>query len=613
MVSRYFAIGFFALCFGAFFLNQAIGQASHQAVLPPELKWNGKSAAFVAAKNDPWITPAEQSDLSRTPRYDETVKWLQKLVAAAPELKMISLGKSPEDRDIWMVIASKERAFTPTALRATGKPIFLAQAGIHSGEIDGKDAGMMLLRDMTVANKKRDLLDGANLLFVPILSVDAHERFSAYGRINQRGPVETGWRTNARNLNLNRDYAKLDTPELRAVIRAINEWNPDLYFDLHVTDGADYQYDITFGYTGKHGYSPAIATWLDEALRPHVERDLKAMGHIPGPLIFAMNGRDFQQGTVDWTPSPRFSTGYGDVRHLPTVLVENHSLKPYKQRVLGTYVLLESTMRLLAKEAKKLRAAMSADRQHRLQDISLTWRAPQNRPPELMDFLGVESREFFSKITNNSYVEWTGKPVATKIPLIRMNEPELTVRRPAAYWIPAPWHEVIERLAMHGIQMEKIAAPRDVEVEMYRIQEAKLAEQPFEGHVPVTGKPVIEKQARRFPAGSVRIATDQPLGDLAVLLLEPNSPDSFFQWGFFLEVLSPTEYVEAYVMQPMAERMLAEDAKLKAEFEQKLKVDSTFAKNPQERLQWFYQHTPFFDGEWNLYPVARETKREKEN
>jgi hypothetical protein len=585
-----------------------IGQASGQSILPPALPWSGKSPSLVAAQNDPWITPAERSDLTRTPRYDETVQWLQKLVAAAPELKMVSLGKSAEGRDIWMVIASKERAFAPVALRAAGKPILLAQAGIHSGEIDGKDAGMMLLRDMTVANKKRDLLDGANLLFVPILSVDAHERFSAYGRINQRGPVETGWRTNARNLNLNRDYAKLDTPELRAMIRALNEWDPDLYFDLHVTDGADYQYDVTFGYTGKHGYSPAIATWLDEALRPNVERDLKAMGHIPGPLVFAANGRNFQQGTVDWTASPRFSNGYGDVRHLPTVLVENHSLKPYKQRVLGTYVLLESTMRLLAQEAKKLREATSADRQRRRQDVPLTWSVPQNHPREMMDFLGVESRELFSKITNSNYVEWTGKPVATKIPLIRMNQPELTVRCPAAYWIPAAWHEVIARLAMHGIQMEKISAPRAVEVEMYRIHDAKLAEQPFEGHATVTGKPVVEKQTRRFPAGSVRIPTDQPLGDLAVLLLEPDSPDSFFQWGFFLEVLSPTEYVEEYVMQPMAERMLAGDAQLEAEFEQKLKADSTFAKKPQERLQWFYQRTPFFDGEWNLYPVAREVK-----
>jgi hypothetical protein len=380
-----------------------------------------------------------------------------------------------------------------------------------------------------------------------------------------------------------------------------------LYFDLHVTDGVDYQYDITFGYNGNHAYSPAIATWLDEALRPHVERDLKAMEHIPGPLIFAVNGRNFQQGIIDFTAGPRFSNSYGDARHLPTVLVENHSLKPYKQRVLGTYVLLESTMRLLSKETTKLRAAIAADRNRRAQNVPLTWRVPQ-RPPEMIELLAVESRVLPSKITGGDFVQWTGRPVTIKVPYLRMTEPVLTARRPQAYWIPPAWSEVIERLAMHDIQMEKLSAPREVEVEMYRVQEAKLAEQPFEGHVPVTGKPVAEKQTRRFPAGSVRISTDQPLGDLAALLLEPNSPDSFFQWGFFLEILSPTEYVEEYVMQPMAERMLAEDAKLKAEFEQKLKADSTFAKNPQERLQWFYHRTSFFDSEWNLYPVAREVK-----
>ena len=189
----------------------AAGQSNGAAILPPALKWHGKSQSLIAAKNDPWITPAEQSDFVRTPRYDETMQWLRKLAEAAPELEMITLGKSPEGRDIWMVAASKEQAFTPAQMRATGKPIFLAQGGIHAGEIDGKDAGMMLLRDMTVAGKKRDLLEKANFLFVPIFNVDGHERFSAFSRINQRGPAEAGWRTNARNLNLNRDYAKIDS------------------------------------------------------------------------------------------------------------------------------------------------------------------------------------------------------------------------------------------------------------------------------------------------------------------------------------------------------------------------------------------------------------------
>lgn len=587
--------------------TQLFGQASQQGILPPELPWNGKSQALIAAQNNPWITPAEKNGFVKTPRYDETVSWLRKLCEAAPELKMISLGASPEGREIWMVIASKEKTFTPAGLRASGKPVFLAQAGIHSGEIDGKDAGMMLLRDMTVGNKKRDLLEGVNLLFIPIFSVDAHERVSPYNRINQRGPAEMGWRTTARNLNLNRDYAKLDAVEMRALIRALNEWEPDLYFDIHVTDGADYQYDITFGYNGKHGYSPAIANWLDEFLTPAIYRDLQAQGHIPGPLIGGpADGRDFNSGLVDWTAPPRFSNGYGDVRHLPTVLVENHSLKPYKQRVLGTYLLLESTMRVLAMQGSTLQKAIAADRGRRLPEVPLTWRVPRQSSEEKILFLGVEAKQIFSTITHSDYVQWTGKPYQAMIPLLRMSEPAISVKRPKAYWIPPAWHEVIERLARHGIQMERIASPVEIEVEMYRLHEPKLAERPFEGHVNMTGKTVVEKRKRQYPAGAVRIVTDQPLGDLAVVLLEPDSPDSFLQWGFFLEIMSATEYVEDYVMQPMAERMLAEDVQLKSAFDQKVRQDSTFAKSPRERLQWFYRQTPFHDSEWNLYPVGRE-------
>jgi hypothetical protein len=159
--------------------------------------WNGASRALLLPAEHPWATPFEQSGLTRSPSYDDTVAWLRRLVEAAPQqLKMVSLGDSDEGRAIWMVIASRDGAATPEALRAHGLPVLLAQAGIHSGEIDGKDAGMMFLRDLTVVGTKRALLDQASFLFIPILSVDAHERSSPYGRINQRGPAETGWRSN---------------------------------------------------------------------------------------------------------------------------------------------------------------------------------------------------------------------------------------------------------------------------------------------------------------------------------------------------------------------------------------------------------------------------------
>jgi hypothetical protein len=419
-----------------------------------------------------------------------------------------------------MVIASRDGAATPEELHASGRPVLLAQGGIHSGEIDGKDAGMMLLRDLTVGGRPGrrlgELLDRASLLFVPILSVDAHERSSPYGRINQRGPAEMGWRTNARNLNLNRDYAKLDTPEVRAVVAAIERWRPDLYLDLHVTDGMDFQYDITWGFNGRHGWSPAIAGWLSDRLAPSVNQSLTAMGHVPGPLFFPLDANDQEKGILEWTGSPRFSNGYGDARHLATVLVENHSLKPFRRRVLGTYVLLESGLRALGEHGAELRRATAADRAGRPDPLTLAWKV--GAEPAKTTLAAIEQRQVESAAAGGPVTRWTGRPVTLEVPRVVMSEPAATATAPAAYWIPPGWPEVVERLRAHGIATERIDEPRELDVEVYRVEGAELATEPFEGHVRVTADPVMERRRQRFPAGAVRVSLDQPLGLLAALV-----------------------------------------------------------------------------------------------
>ncbi len=581
--------------------------AAGTPILPPVAPFEGASRSLMVSSDDPWVTPAERTQLTATPSYRETVAWLERLVEAAPELEMVSLGVSVEGRTIWMVVASADGAFSPAALRRSGKPILLAQAGIHSGEIDGKDAGLMLLRDLTVGGSQRALLDRAHFLFVPIFNVDGHERSSRFGRINQRGPIEMGWRTNARNLNLNRDYAKADTPEMQAMIRALVTWQPDLYLDLHVTDGVDYQYDITFGFAGSQGYSPSIAAWLTDRFRPSASRALEAQGHVPGPLVFAADGRTTAGGLFDWSASgPRFSDGYGGARHLPTVLVENHSLKPYDQRVLGTYVLLASTLELLGREGGALRAAITTDEARRPAEVPLAWTVPQDVPPKTIPFLGIGSRLETSVASGIDEVVWTGAPEQVEVPVFSPTAVATSVTRPRAYWVPPSWPEVIERLALHGVEMERIAQPRRLRAEVYRFEDAALQPQAFEGRARVTATPTPAIREVHYPAGSVRIPTDQPLGDLAVVLLEPLGPDSFFQWGFFLEILQQTEYVEGYVMAPMAEAMLRENPALKSAFSDKLANDEAFAADAQARLRWFYERTPFLDERWRLYPVARE-------
>ncbi|MBL0355795.1 MAG: M14 family metallopeptidase [Chitinophagaceae bacterium] len=603
--------------------------ANAQSILPPVIDWHGKSESLIAKTNNVWITPAEKSGFVTTPDYNETINWFKKLTTASPLLTMVTIGKSVEGRDIFMIIASTDKNITAEALKKSSKSLLLVQAGIHSGEIDGKDAGMMLLRDIAFNNKK-SLLDKVNFLFIPILSVDAHERTSPYNRPNQRGPQNQGWRTNAQNLNLNRDWAKLDTRELRSVIKVINEYNPVLFMDIHVTDGADYQYDITYGGNGKQGYSQGIRNWLETNYQTFTSNELRASGHIPGPLTYSTNDRDFSQGMVIQTGGPRFSDVYGDLRHLATILVENHSLKPFKQRVLGTYVLLESTLKFLSASGQSLKQITAADKAKRISKVPLQWKVPQFKnavgydtranqpvtvativPPDSFQLAAIEHVIRKSSVTNADYVEWLGKPIKLTVADYKSTEPFDFITRPKGYWVPASCDVVIERLKLHGIKMDVITQPREVSVEMYRIADFSFGNDngktlPFQGHMQVTGTTNSEMRKQLFPVGSVYIFTDQPLGDLAVILLEPSSKDSYFSWGFFNSIFERTEYIEAYVMEPMAKKMLEDSPALQKEFEEKKTGDKAFANDPNAILTWFYSKTKYYDERYLLYPVGRE-------
>jgi len=571
-------------------------------ILPPIKKWQGKSESLIQSANNPWQTYSEKTQLTDTPNYQDTVKYLNRLVASDSRLHKVSLGKSPQGRDIWMVIASKEGVNNPEALHKLQKPTLLVQAGIHSGEIDGKDAGLMLLRDI-IHGVQGELIDKVNLLFIPILSVDAHERISPFNRVNQRGPKNMGWRTNARNLNLNRDYAKLDTPELRHLIRAINLWKPDLYFDVHVTDGEDYQYDNTYGVNLTYGDSPNISNWMESRFRPRINAALKAKGHKGGPLTFSVDKMDFNKGIVGWSPSPRFSNGYGDIRQLPTVLIENHSLKPYKQRVLGTYILIEESLKLLEKEGQELIAAKEKDQTNRPKEMVIAWETNKDSP-DSMDFAGIEFTKQKDQITGLDFIQWTGKPKTYKdLPIFVMNKPKQTVEIPKSYWIPPQYKDVIERIKIHGLKMK--IHPNKITIKASRLKADKfdLKPEPFEGRQMVSSTFLVEEDVYELPKNSVEISTDQNLGRLAVSLLDPRAPDSFFAWGFFNQIFQRTEYIESYVLIPMAKKLFASNKNLKTEFDNLKNTDEKFAKDQQAQMQWIYRHSNYYDKEHLVYPI----------
>jgi len=576
-----------------------------QDIMPPTLPWNGKSKELLVDKSEKWVTPFELSDGFESPTYSETMAWVEKLAANSEYLSIVTIGTSEQGKPIQLVIASKDQSFSADELSTSVKPLIFFQAGIHAGEIDGKDAGMMLLRDISQGSKLA-LLDDSNLLFIPILNVDGHERRSEYGRVNQRVPKVMGWRTNAQNLNLNRDYTKLETAGIQAVARVINSYDPDLYIDIHVTDGADYQYDITYGYVATGGYSPQISNWLSTYFQPEVDQALKDKGHIPGPLLFAANGNDFTQGNVAFSFSPRFSHTYGDIKHIPSILIENHSLKPFEQRVLGTYVFLEQAIKTVSGHFAELQAAVKSDKNQKPSEITVKFDFRET-PADSMEFLGIASRTETSDITGRDFVVWEGKEITQIVPSLLMDRPVENVGVPKAYWIPAEWSSVIQKMADHGIEMEILTEEKKLNLEFSTIVDYKMSNQPYEGlmRIQTVNLDKLERTVTLQP-GSARISTDQSLAELVVILMEPESIDSFFQWGYFNSILAQTEYMETYIMEPLIAKMLSEDAELKKRFEEEKATNAEFAKSPRAIYSWFYKQTPYFDQNWKVIPVGRE-------
>ncbi|BEV73778.1 MULTISPECIES: M14 family metallopeptidase [unclassified Paludibacterium] len=592
--------------------------AARKHILPPDIAWNGKSEQFIAAKNDPYITPIEASDFQHTPTYTETLDYLKKLQDAKPGLiKMMTYGETTDaGTPFTMVIVSKSADKSAAGLKASGKPTVYVEAEIHPGEANGKDAGLMMIRDMTVGSSQTALLDKINLIFVPVVNIDGDLRNGKYGRINQNGPNNTGWRVNSRNLNLNRDFAKLDSPEIRNVARILNEYDPDFFIDTHSTDGVIYQYDVTYCNNGM-GWAKNSTTWMNSVMTPRVFAELKDYGHLPNDCISMNDNEDMTQGYYPYySDYARFSNQYADIRGIPGILVELHALKPYRQQVLGNYTLYKAIFEAVGDNKDSLAAAIAKDRAVRDNQVALTWKAPDGKP-QLVDFKGVKYTKELSPITGDKIVRWTNKPQDYKIPYTPQTQPDLIVPRPKAYIVPAQWHEVIDRLKVHGIQMTTLSAPTAYDVTVYRLEDVKLGT-PFEpdresadkipgyeGRLLITGKPVPEHRKVTYPAGSVVIDPNQRLGVLAMDLLEPASPDSFLSWGFFNANLTSAEAPEAYVMEPMARAMLAESPALRQAFAEKLKKDKAFAKDRNARLNWFYNQTPFADSNRYMYPVGK--------
>ena len=515
-----------------------------------------------------------------------------------------------------MAILSADGAFTPeqaAAAAAPGRPVVMIQNGIHAGEIDGKDASLMLLRDAALG-RRPGLLGPAVLLVVPIYNVDGHERVSPYNRPNQNGPVEgMGYRTTAAGLDLNRDHLKLVSGEARALVGLVNRWRPHLHVDDHVTDGVDHDWVLTWAWAEALQAPPTVDAWLAAHLPPALAATAAA-GHRNGPYVDLVDRADPAKGFTSWVGEPRYATGYYPLRNRPSVLVETHSYKPYRARVLANRDFLAALVAEVNRDPASLVGAVAAAEVRTValgrpeappSDVALTY--VDALAPDRVRFPVYNWSLVPSEVTGRAIVTYRpGEVREIEVDWIHRGRVDKAVPRPCGYLVQPGWPAIEDRLIGHGLRVRRLGRPLELEAEAIRVADPKYAAAPYQGLTAVTA--TVERAAERvtYPAGSLWVAADQPDFEVAVQLLEPEAPDSLFAWGLLSTVLERKEYIDVRGLEKLAQELLADPAhpEIAAEWRRAL-ADETFAADAQARWLWWYRRTPYWDERIGLLPYAR--------
>jgi murein tripeptide amidase MpaA len=573
-------------------------------------------------------TLAEQSNFRQTGRIDEVERLSHELAQTWPDaVGSFEYGRSAEGRPMRALLVSRTGALTSQQIRARRIPVLMLQGGIHPGESDGKDAGFIALRELLEGTVAAGVLEKIAILFVPAFNTDGHERTGRWNRPNQVGPEETGWRTTAQNLNLNRDYTKADAPEMRAMLRLIDSWDPLVCADLHVTDGADFEPDISIQVEpinqGDPNLRASAVSLRDQLIARLAELGSKSLDFYPD----LAKTDDPSSGFALTVYSPRFSTGYFPQRNRYTVLVETHSWKEYAHRVKVTINTIVTLTELVASQGEEwMKLCHEADATARsLAGTELTldyvtrWREPSragsatnqrdDADARTIDFRGYAYTRTESAISGGLVTVYDPKtPQTWRVPMRDTVKPLLNVRAPGAgYVVPVSFvAEIGPRLAAHGIANVEVKGRRTgVRATVFRAREVQFSSAPFEGRMRAQLDGAWSEELVNIESGALFVPITQSLARLVAALFEPRAPDSFAAWGFFNACFEQKEQMEPYVAEQIAAQLLAADPALREEFTAKLKADPYFAASPSDRLDFFLRRHASWDQRYNLYPVMR--------
>jgi hypothetical protein len=547
---------------------------------------------------------------NKTVTYAEAIDFYTQLDSGHERAKLFTYGPTDCGKPLHLFVISSDKDFDPVSLHKKNKRIILINNAIHPGEPDGVDACIKWSEDILVRNLYDSLLKNVVICIIPVYNIDGALDRGCCARANQNGPDEYGTRANAQHLDLNRDFIKCEAMNTKSFIEIFQKWDPDIFIDTHVSNGADYQYVMTLISSQHNKLTPVLGEFMKTKVTPFLFDEMKRNGSEMTPYVNTVTEIP-DDGISGFPETPRFSTGYAALFNTLGFVTETHMFKPYKERVEATIQFLAAALKFTSrysnaifakrKEAKKFCAAQK--------QFPLSWTLDTTQF-EMISFKGYEAKHKPSNVTGQQRLYYDrNAPFQKPIKFFDTYKTENAADVPRAYIIPQAWRRVIERLQWNGIEMKKLEHDTTLEVEVYYITNYKTVPDAYEGKYLHSNTQVRkEKQKLQYFAGDYVIELNQPANRYIVETLEPQATDSYFNWGFFDSILQQKEWFSDYVFEDTAEEILKNNPSIKAEFEKKKSEDKKFAESAWDQLAFIHQHSGYQEKSHNRYPVGRITQ-----
>lgn len=552
-----------------------------------------------------FTTIFERSNGTETATYDDVISFYSNLAETYPEISIKAIGETDSGKPLHIVTLNKDRAFNFKTIKKNNKRILLINNGIHPGESDGIDATMLLFRD--IAQGAIKMPKQTVLVTIPIYNIGGSLNRNSTTRTNQNGPLEYGFRGNARNYDLNRDFIKCDTKNAKTFAKIYHLVQPDVFIDNHVSNGADYQYTLTHLFTQHNKLGGSLGQFLHTEMMPQLEQKLKDKNWDITPYVNVFN-RTPEKGFNQFMDHPRYSTGYTTLFNTLGMMVETHMLKPYKQRVEGTYELMKSMIEITETEGDKIAKL----RENAIEEFQNKTRYPiqwtiDSTKSSTLKFKGYEGEFTDSKITGFKRLKYdSAKPFTKDVIYKNYMVSTLEIDIPKAYIIPQGWWTIIDVLKLNHVEMTPLKKDSTLTVSSYKIKDYNTRTQAYEGHYPHYNVSLNTSEEQiSFAKGGYIVYTNQNAIRYIIETLEPQAPDSFFNWNFFDTILQQKEGFSPYVWEDKALEILAAQPELENKFNLKKNSDQDFAKNWYAQLDWLHKQSKNYEKAHLQYPVYK--------